>query len=255
MAFLFLAKTKIFCAYLTNYSYYLKFLSDKKKFNIFLFFKEEITSKANKISFTMPTVGVSRGGGSRTGATTTSPPTGSGVVGGAALLPASSSAPAGGPSSRRRLQLTDDQRQEIRDAFELFDADKNGLVDSHEMKVAMRALGFDVQREEIGRYMLDCAGRDQRGQALMDLAGFTDIMTEKFAQRDPRQEMIKAFQLFDENNTGKISIRSLRRVAREIGENMSDEELQAMIDEFDTDQDGEINLEEFLAIMLEEDDY
>lgn len=204
----------------------------------------------------MPAVGVSRGGGGRTNATTSSPPTGHGSVGNAALLPASSSsASAGGPSSRRRLQLTDDQRQEIRDAFELFDADKNGLVDSHEMKVAMRALGFDVQREEIGRYMQDCAARDQRGQALMDLAGFTDIMTEKFAQRDPRQEMIKAFQLFDENNTGKISIRSLRRVAREIGENMSDEELQAMIDEFDTDQDGEINLEEFLAIMLEEDDY
>uniref|UniRef100_A0A146MF94 Centrin-3 n=1 Tax=Lygus hesperus TaxID=30085 RepID=A0A146MF94_LYGHE len=110
------------------------------------------------------------------------------------------------------------------------------------MKVSMRALGFDVKRDEVQRLMQDCATRDQHNQPLMDLPGFTDIMTEKFAQRDPRQEMIKAFQLFDENNTGKISLRSLRRVARELGENMSDEELQAMIDEFDTDQDGEINL-------------
>ncbi|CCW60638.1 unnamed protein product [Phytomonas sp. EM1] len=156
---------------------------------------------------------------------------------------------------RRRFQLTEEQRQEIREAFELFDSDKNGLIDAHEMKVSMRALGFDVKRDEVTRLMQDCAARDQNGQPLMDLAGFTDIMTEKFSQRDPRQEMIKAFQLFDENNTGKISLRSLRRVARELGENMSDDELQAMIDEFDTDQDGEINLEEFMAIMLEEDDY
>lgn len=168
-------------------------------------------------------------------------------------IPASSATAA---QARRRFQLTDEQRQEIREAFELFDADKNGLLDGHEMKVSMRALGVvDVTREDIQRYMQDCAARDQHGQPLMDIAGFTDIMTEKFALRDPRQEMVKAFQLFDENNTGKISLRSLRRVARELGENMSDEELQAMIDEFDTDQDGEINLDEFLAIMLEEEDY
>ena len=164
---------------------------------------------------------------------------------------------AGSPSTaaRRRFQLTEEQRQEILEAFELFDYDNNGLIDVHEMKVSMRALGFDAKREEVLQLMQDCAARDQNNQPLMDLPGFTDIMTDKFAQRDPRQEMIKAFQLFDENNTGKISLRSLRRVARELGENMSDEELQAMIDEFDVDQDGEINLEEFLAIMLEEDDY
>lgn len=172
--------------------------------------------------------------------------------------PLRTTAPAPGAATagaRRRFQLTEEQRQEIREAFELFDSDKNGLIDGHEMKVSMRALGFDAKRDEVQRLMQDCAARDQNGQPLMDLPGFTDIMTEKFSQRDPRQEMIKAFQLFDENNTGKISLRSLRRVARELGENMSDEELQAMIDEFDSDQDGEINLEEFLAIMLEEDDY
>lgn len=204
----------------------------------------------------MPAVGASRSSGSRAGVTLSSSPSTAGI-GGSTALPSSAGASGHGNAAvaRRRFQLTDDQRQEIRDAFELFDADKNGLVDSHEMKVSMRALGFDVPREEVARYMQDCAARDQHGQPLMDLAGFTDIMTDKFSQRDPRQEMIKAFQLFDENNTGKISIRSLRRVAREIGENMSDEELQAMIDEFDTDQDGEINLEEFLAIMLEDDDF
>eukprot|EP00796_Vickermania_ingenoplastis_P007267 gene7267-5113_t len=66
-------------------------------------------------------------------------------------------APAGG-ATRRRFQLTEEQRQEIREAFELFDADKNGLIDGHEMKVSMRALGFDVKREEVSRYMQDCAG-------------------------------------------------------------------------------------------------
>lgn len=41
----------------------------------------------------------------------------------------------------------------------------------------------------------------------------------------------------------------MRRISRELGENLNDDELQAMLDEFDQDQDGEINQREFNDIM------
>jgi centrin-3 len=100
---------------------------------------------------------------------------------------------------------------------------------------------------------------------------FWYTVTEKILARDPMEEIRRAFQLFDDDSTGKISIRNLRRVAKEIGDRLEDDELyvilllflrarwlmmmpvrQAMIDEFDLDQDGEINEQEFFAIMTDD---
>jgi len=98
------------------------------------------------------------------------------------------------------------------------------------------------------------------------------IVSERILARDPTEEIQRAFQLFDDDNTGKISLRNLRRVAKEIGDRLEDDELygsqrywfqpaqipntprdrQAMIDEFDLDQDGEISQQEFFAIMTDE---
>ena len=66
---------------------------------------------------------------------------------------------------------------------------------------------------------------------------------------------VKAFQLFDDDGTGCISLKNLRRVARELGENMTEQDLKGMIDEFDRNDSGEINLEDFASIMKQSSFY
>ncbi|KAJ7936531.1 hypothetical protein B0H13DRAFT_1853265 [Mycena leptocephala] len=147
--------------------------------------------------------------------------------------------------ARRRVQsrpeLTEEHKQEIKEAFELFDTDKDGAV-------AMRARGFDMTKAEVLKILRD---HDKSGDGLMDFENFAKIMSEQILARDPNDETRRAFQLFDDDGTGKISLRNLRRVAKEIGDRMEDDGLQSMIEEFDLDQDGEINEREFFAIMAD----
>ena len=71
-----------------------------------------------------------------------------------------------------RPELTDEQKQEIKEAFELFDTDKDGCVDYHELKVAMRALGFDLKKAEVLKILRD---HDKTGHGLMDFEDFAKI--------------------------------------------------------------------------------
>ena len=122
----------------------------------------------------------------------------------------------------------------------------------------MRALGFDLPKADVVA-LLQTHGAPADGGAggahptrlLMSLAQFQAMMARRILERDPRDEILRAFELFDEGGKGKIDLQDLRRVARELGEGLGEEELAAMIEEFDLDGDGAINREEFLGICLQ----
>ena len=54
-------------------------------------------------------------------------------------------------------------------------------------------------------------------------------MTEKLLSRDPLTDLRRAFKLFDVDGTGVINLRDLRRVAKELGENLGEEELSVAL--------------------------
>lgn len=116
--------------------------------------------------------------------------------------------------TRKDAGLTEEQKQEIREAFDLFDTDGSGTIDAKELKVAMRALGFEPKKEEIKKMISDI---DKDGSGTIDFQEFLEMMTAKMGEKDSKEEILKAFRLFDDDETGKITFRNLKRVAKELG--------------------------------------
>merc|ERR1719313_1277214 len=142
--------------------------------------------------------------------------------------------------------LTPEQKGELREAFDLFDTDGSGAVDATELHTAMKALGFEPKKEEISKMVKEM---DKDGDATVDFEEFCKMMAEKMNQKDGKEELLKGFKLFDDDGTGKISFKNFQRVAKELGESLSDQELKEIIAEADTDGDGEISEAEFLEVM------
>ncbi|KAI9745521.1 MAG: Calcium-binding component of the spindle pole body (SPB) half-bridge [Claussenomyces sp. TS43310] len=172
---------------------------------------------------------------------------------------------AGSSTSNAIAQLTDEQRDEINEAFGLFDLDKDNMIDYHEFKVALKALGFDLSKPDLLSLLTThgippaSANQNPQSQAQqqvppsrlhLTLPAFQTIAASLIANRNPRDEILRAFDLFDTDGKGMISLDDLRRVARELGEGLEEEELAAMIDEFDLEGKGGVGREEFIGICM-----
>ena len=73
---------------------------------------------------------------------------------------------------------------------------------------------------------------------VIDFEEFLDMMTARMSDKDTKEDINKVFRLFDDDKTGTITIQNLRRVAKELGETMTDEELMEMIERADSNGDG-----------------
>ena len=145
-----------------------------------------------------------------------------------------------------RPGLTEDEVEEIKEAFDLFDTDGSGSIDPKELRAAMQSLGFEAKNQTIYQMINDL---DKNKSGNIDFDEFLDMMTARMSDRDTREDINKVFRLFDEENTQTITIKNLRKVARELGETMSDEELNEMIARADSNSDGSVSMDDFYNIM------
>lgn len=143
--------------------------------------------------------------------------------------------------------LTEEQVDECREAFEMFDMDRSGSIDLRELKAAIRALGMNVSADELKKMVGDV---DKDGNGTIEFPEFLSMMTAKMSSEATEEEIAKCFKLFDHDATGMITLKNLLHARTILGmDDVSTAQLENMIKQADRSGRDAISLADFVRLM------
>ena len=131
--------------------------------------------------------------------------------------------------------------------FEIYDNNKDGNVNSIELANILKAININVSDEEIRDIIFEL---DLEGNGEINYEDFLTIVKRREKNVDKEEEVLNAFKLFDKEGNGLININELKHIMLTVGNNITEEELNDLLKEADTDNDGYINYEEFIRSLL-----
>ncbi|CAF0924890.1 unnamed protein product [Adineta steineri] len=136
--------------------------------------------------------------------------------------------------------FTEEQIQEFRQAFLLYDKDSDGAISPKVLGSVMRTLGQNPTEDELKGLIneFDCEGK-----GLIDFNEFLQMMAKRAHEHNEEDELREAFRVFDKNGNGFIKVAELRHVMINLGEQFSDHEVDEMLQEIDIAGNGIIRYE------------
>lgn len=156
-----------------------------------------------------------------------------------------------GATKRHTRNLTNDEIDELRDAFVEFDKDKDGYISCKDLGNLMRTMGYmptEMELIELSQNInMNLGGR-------VDFEDFVELMTPKLLAETAGmiglKELKDAFREFDIDGDGSITIDELRHaMVKLLGEQTSRKEIEAVVKEADNNGDGTVDFEEFVKMM------
>ena len=155
----------------------------------------------------------------------------------------------GGSKKVERPGLSSEEVDEIKQAFDLFDTNGTGKIDPKELKAAMQSLGFDTKNPTIYTLIADLDTPEAAKNGGVNFDDFVGSINNKLGDKESKEGIHRIFELFiDDPNADTITLSSLKKIAQELGENMSAEELKDMLERASANG-TELTFDEFYEIM------
>ncbi|KAJ3691150.1 hypothetical protein LUZ61_020314 [Rhynchospora tenuis] len=137
--------------------------------------------------------------------------------------------------------FSDEQIKSMKDAFSLFDSDKDGRIAPSDLGVLMRALGGNPTQAQLAQII-----KSEGLTAPFDVNRFLELM-KNHLNTDPFDEPLRtAFKVIDKESTGRISVKDLRHILTSIGEKLEGSEFDEWIKEVDVGPDGTFKYEDLI---------
>ncbi|WAR19924.1 CALM-like protein, partial [Mya arenaria] len=157
------------------------------------------------------------------------------------------------------LQLTDEQIEDFREAFGLFDREGKGSITVDDLKAVLRSLGKNPSDEELVEMIREVDDDGERhgaegGRAMVEsgtieFPEFLTMMVRKVKAPETEKELIDAFRVFDHLNNGFVSVTEMRHVLANLGERLTVTEINELCRVADAGGVGQVNYVDFVKTM------
>jgi len=152
---------------------------------------------------------------------------------------------------KARENLSEETLKEYREIFSFFDRDGGGTITTVELGQVMTTFGWNPTEGEL-QDLIGVIDQDDNGCISFD--EFVWLMQQDNHDEDIEDEIRDAFRVFDREGHGYISVVDLKDVLTLMGERLTLEECEELLDEADIDRDGNIFYDEFIAMIFKKSD-
>jgi len=147
--------------------------------------------------------------------------------------------------------MSDKQKKEYREAFALFDKDKDGFISSDELATVMRSLGHNPTATEVRELISEgVPGQFTERGGKIDFNMFCGLMSKKMKDVDSETELKDAFRVLDKDGLGYIKTDAMQKICKRLGEDLDETQVYDMICEAISNFDGKIYYDGFVKIMV-----
>ena len=146
--------------------------------------------------------------------------------------------------------FSDEQIAEFKEAFSLFDSNGDGTISVLELGTVMRNLDktSNPTENELQEMINEV---DKNGNGTIEFNEFLMLMAKQLEADEEERELRSAFTVFDKDGNGFISKEELKQVMKNLGERLTNEEIDQMVKEADDNGDGMVDYKEFVKMMKE----
>ena len=146
--------------------------------------------------------------------------------------------------SSNQIYLQDERRKLMKEILDLYDPNNEGYVNSKDTSKILQAMGRTLEEDDEQNF-LQAADPEETGKISKE--NFLATVEALFSlSKDDANELMDAFKVFDINNTGKISVKNLKKILVKINQDFSEEEADDIIKYINVDKDGNINIADFI---------
>nr|BAB18897.1 troponin C [Perinereis vancaurica tetradentata]BAB18898.1 troponin C [Perinereis vancaurica tetradentata] len=145
------------------------------------------------------------------------------------------------------IKLTDAQQKAAEESFNSFDKKGEGKIKAGDISAAMKKMSLNCKAdwlEKMEEYI------DTEGTGYVPLDEYIDLVKRKIQADEDERELKEIFRVLDKEKKGEVNVNELRWILKNLGDDFTEEDIDDMINDVDTDGSGWVDYDEFSKLML-----